>query len=260
MIFNRIIGKVRSFYCKDKPAYPMRVELPLANTKVKFDVFSDVEYFRIAEYGDEKTFLQLFLNALHDEDIVFDIGASVGLMTVHAASVVTRGQVLAFEPDIETFKRLQNNVELNNLENVSCFMLALSDVVGDATLFTDGAAGRAPTLRQQPNRADSPRGQLQIITQTLDNGISAGKWPLPTILKIDIEGAELLFLKGAHKLLAGSYGPKPRLVFLEVHPKFLGFFGQNLEDIQSFLAGVGYSILSEQRRDDQIHWVLSASV
>ena len=47
--------------------------------------------------------------------------------------------------------------------------------------------------------------------------------PLPTVLKIDVEGAELLVLRGATALLAST--SSPRLIFLEVHPQFLPSLG-----------------------------------
>lgn len=50
--------------------------------------------------------------AIQPDDVVFDVGASVGLMTVYAASEAFKGRVFAFEPDPETMRRLRRNVPL----------------------------------------------------------------------------------------------------------------------------------------------------
>ena len=78
---------------------------------------------------------------------------------------------------------------------------------------------------------------------------------LPTVLKIDIEGAEILALRGARKLLSGLFGPKPRVVFLEVHPKFLHAFNAVVEDVHELMRDFGYSLTSSRVRDDQFHEV-----
>jgi Methyltransferase FkbM domain len=78
---------------------------------------------------------------------------------------------------------------------------------------------------------------------------------VPTVLKIDIEGAEILALRGARKLLSGLFGPKPRVVFLEVHPKFLPAFNAVVEDVYELMENCGYSRTSSRVRDDQLHEV-----
>ncbi|NEO13850.1 MULTISPECIES: FkbM family methyltransferase [unclassified Moorena] len=210
----------------DKPGlYPLKIELPTYRRKLQFEAFSPVEKYRLANYGGEKFFVEEFTKLIEIDDIVLDIGASVGLMAVHAAIFAENGKVFAFEPDPETMERLQNNVELNNLSNVTFVPWAVSDREGEATLFTDGASGFAPTLKEQLNRPGAPKGKVTVQTRTLDNEISIGNLPLPTVLKIDIEGAEVLCLHGAESLLNGSLGKKPRLIFLELHPEFLPSFG-----------------------------------
>ena len=68
-----------------------------------------------------------------------------------------------------------------------------------------------------------------------------------------LEGAEIVALRGARALLAG---PKPpRLVFMEVHPKFLPSYNATAEEVIGLLSSTGYRTLSAGTVHDQIHVV-----
>lgn len=240
--------------------YPQKIILnDLTEKKLYFHAYSPVENYRIAMYGNEKDFLDKFISDLNSQDILFDIGASVGLMTVHAASILKYGKVFAFEPDPENRNRLRNNVNLNHLTNVEFIDWAVSDSLGEVTLFTDGAAGAAPTLREQKNRDIAPKGEVLVKTKTLDQAIIEKELPLPTVLKIDIEGAEILCLKGATKLLQGKLGKKPRLICVEIHPEFLPDFNSDEAEIHNLILESGYSVVWHQERDAQIHYFYQSS-
>lgn len=234
--------------------FPISITLTTSKKKLRFEAFSPVENYRIANYGDEKFFVEKFTESLETDDVIFDVGASVGLMTVHAAVFANQGQVIAFEPDPETMERLKHNVSLNAISNVTFVSWAVSNLTGEASLFTNGASGYAPSLKEQTNREGAPKNKITVQTRTLDDEILASNLPLPTVLKIDIEGAEVLCLRGAQKLLSGQLGEKPRLIFLELHPEFLPSFGATGEEVHNFVLNHGYSVVWEQKRDAQIHY------
>ena len=234
--------------------YPVSIKLNTTKGSLKFQAFSPVESYRIADYGDEKFFVEKFTQLIVNDDIVFDIGASVGLITLHSALFAKLGKVYSFEPDPDTMYRLKHNVSLNDFSNVVLVPKAVSDFVGVVSLFTDGSSGKAPTMREQINRKGSPKTIITVPTTTLDSEILAGNLPLPTILKIDIEGAEYLCLNGSQMLLSGKLGNKPRLIFMELHPEFLPSFGTTWEVVHNFVLNQGYSIIWEQKRDNQIHY------
>ena len=244
---------------KGSQKYPISIELLCPKGRLIFEAFSPVENFRIAQYGGEKDFVGRFTKSLIADDIVFDIGASVGLITLHAAAFTHKGKVIAFEPDPETFQRLKHNVSLNNFSNIKILPWAISDRNGETTLFSNGASGFAPSLREKGDHRGSPKGfafrkREEVITRTLDSSILSENLPLPTVLKIDIEGAEMKCLTGASKLLDGELGNKPRLIYIEVHPEFLPSFNSSPKEVQDFLFNNGYSVLLKYQRNDQIHY------
>ncbi len=239
--------------------YPRTVILPGPHGPLRFRVHNPIEEYRTAGYGGEQEFLERFMAELVPEDVVFDIGASIGLMTVFAAAAVPLGRVCAFEPDSATARRLARNVHLNRLANVEIVGWAVGDREGRTTLFTDGPGGNAPTLRRQQGREGAPSGSVEVPVRTLDTALRDGTLPHPSVLKIDIEGAELLCLRGGEELLGGRFGPRPRLIFLEVHPCFLPAFGATMEEVTGLVEALGYRVHWRGERGDQVHYCYTPS-
>ncbi|MHC4213533.1 MAG: class I SAM-dependent methyltransferase [Planctomycetota bacterium] len=91
----------------------------------------------------------------------------------------------------------------------------------------------------------------------MDDIIASGQLPVPTVLKIDIEGAELHALRGMKKLLSSS--AKPRLIFIEVHSLFLPQFGGDVTSVLEMLVFNKYKCFYKASRDDQAHYIFAAS-
>lgn len=215
----------------------------------RFKCDSHREYYRTIKFGAEASALGAFLFLLRQEDVVWDIGASVGLFTVHASPRVAR--VIAFEPDPATYTRLVENVALNHETNVIPRAEALGEAPGTVRLSTDGLDGNAPAI------ADLGRHEftVEVPVETVDGLIASGVQK-PTVMKIDIEGAELSALRGSMGLLGSER--RPRLVFLEVHPEFLPRFGGSLADVLAVLKANHYRIMSTNIREDQYHIVATS--
>jgi FkbM family methyltransferase len=208
-----------------------------------------IEYFRAVEFGGEAEALGAFLFLLQPDDVVWDVGASIGLLSVHAAGLAR--QVVAFEPDPATFRRLRQHIELNGLSNrVECRMEALGDRTGDVVLRSDGLIGNAPAIADLGLHDGAVNARITTVDELVDTGLHA-----PTVLKIDVEGAELQMLRGAERLLGSAR--RPRIVFLEVHPQFLPRFGATVAAVERVVAQHDYHIAARKIRGDQIHLLLA---
>lgn len=211
----------------------------------KFYCNNNIEAFRTIYYGDEETALGAFLFFLLEDDVVWDIGASVGLFSVYAANKTDK--VISFEPDPEIRARLIENIELNKLSNkVIVRDNAIGDKDGDMQLHSDGVNGMSPSIAELKRHKNS----ITIPIRTMDS-LLADDLIKPTVIKIDIEGAELMALRGGKELLSGT--TKPRLLFMEVHPNFLKDMGSTDAELISLLKEYGYKIISTSWRDNQYH-------
>jgi folate-dependent phosphoribosylglycinamide formyltransferase PurN len=99
----------------------------------------------------------------------------------------------------------------------------------------------------------APTGTVEIETRAIDDALSDGDFPLADVLKVDIEGAEALCLRGCEKLLSGAFGSSPRVLFIEVHPKFLPDYDSTEKEVRRRIREAGYSVTWSREREEQEH-------
>lgn len=155
-------------------------------------------------------------------DVVFDVGANIGLYSRFMIQEFKASLVYAFEP-METNRRLiSRNLALGCCEDrVTVVSFAVGDQDGDAPFQVDDVSSASGTLDAVTHGAASQaRRQYGLSPRTttvkacrLDTLISRDHFPVPRVVKIDVEGAEAIALRGALELLR-KY--QPRLV-IELH-------------------------------------------
>jgi len=161
-------------------------------------------------------------------DIVVDVGAYIGTYTLMAAMKVgKKGLVIAIEPDLENFRSLLLNIYLNNVRNVIPIRAAVADVDGNITFFVSKEKTGSSVIRIP----EEIKSKITVPAVKLDTIVS--KLALPRIdwLKIDVEGAEALVLKGTSKTLEVT-----RRLIIEVWP-------ENRKEIYGILRQQGFKII-----------------
>ena len=102
--------------------------MDLGEYHARFYVHSQWVFADLKSFGGEHDLLALLTTAVKSGDVVYDIGANMGLHTVFLGQAVgARGLVLAFEPEVHLCERLRANAALNGLKNVRIIPLALGD-------------------------------------------------------------------------------------------------------------------------------------
>jgi FkbM family methyltransferase len=153
----------------------------------------------------------------------YDIGANAGFYTLLASFLVGSGKVVAFEPLPQNVLYLKKHLELNRVSNVDVIEAAVTDREGLAS-FEVGES------RLMGRVAAS--GNLTVRTIALDSLVREGEIPAPGCIKMDIEGAEVLALKGARECLRTH---KPKL--------FLATHGRDVErECRLQLTSLGYEL------------------
>ena len=173
----------------------------------------------------ERGELAIFTSLIEKGATLFDVGAHVGYYTLVASRLVgATGHVVAFEPNPRNLRYLRRHITLNDCANVRIIAAAVADVAGRAT-FQEGTPDAEGSLA-----AD---GTLDVETVTLDATAygTPGLAP-PSVLKIDVEGAEQRVLLGAERLLAEA---KPDIL-LSTHGR------ENYVGSQVILARHGYQV------------------
>jgi FkbM family methyltransferase len=165
--------------------------------------------------------------------VVYDVGANIGFFTILCARLVgPEGRVFAFEPMPANVATLRHNIAMNGLENVTVVEKALSFSSGTAELFispwpafhslnVEGAVKR-------DNRGRDAGAPIVVETVTLDGFLRGHGGPVPDLVKLDVEGAELLALEGMRETLR----TRAPLLVCELHWTNVPY--------KEFLRSVGY--------------------
>ncbi|MGB3296355.1 MAG: FkbM family methyltransferase, partial [Phormidesmis sp.] len=154
----------------------------------------------LGSYEYEKQ--EMFKESILEGSVVFDIGAHVGFYTLLSSILVGhRGKVFTFEPLPRNLFYLKRHLKLNHVKNVKLIEAAVSDSC-DFAYFDDVPDNDLP--KSYLGKL-STQGKLQVKTVSLDELLERGEIVAPTHLKIDVEGAELLVLKGARKTLVEAH-------------------------------------------------------
>lgn len=174
--------------------------------------------------------------------VVVDIGANIGYYTlIFAGRVGVKGNVFSYEPEKTNFCRLQENIAENKLTNTQAFQTALGDKVETRFLYL---SNNSSTHSLGDNsRLKNP---VKVSVETLDDSLRSFDNPPVDIIKMDVEGAELLALEGMRKTLARS----PHLVlFTEFYPKGIEKLGGSPLEFLNTLRACGFSIsiIDEER-------------
>jgi FkbM family methyltransferase len=197
----------------------------------------------------ELRILELLISSARPGDVFLDVGANVGLYSLLLASALgSAGQVIAFEPERESFEHLQDNLKLNEAGNVHPFQKALGDEDGHAELFLRGGIADS-TLVWSPSLGNA--GQQLVDVVQGDAFIERQNLPLPRLVKVDVEGYECKVLRGLRRTLAN---PGCEVVCCEVHPGLLPKPAQP-EDIAQFLSAIGFDSMESFPRYDTFHVV-----
>jgi FkbM family methyltransferase len=173
-----------------------------------------------------------FRAAVRPGATVLDVGANVGAYTVLFAHWTgPAGRVIAFEPAPGSIAGLREHVRLNGLSSrVEIVEAAVSNEVGSAVFDCEGVSGANALV---PDGAAS--GTITVATTSLD-AFCADRDLRPSVIKIDVEGAELDVLRGGRRVLS-TPGVE---AFVEFHPAIWAARGIDRTAIQAELASQGF--------------------
>jgi FkbM family methyltransferase len=173
---------------------------------------------------------------------IFDIGANVGYITLFCAGLVgEQGRIVAFEPGQRAYERLVANIQLNHFQNVIPVMEALSDSDGHESYCQAIKCGQdvynSLLTVDTPWTSTKDFRTTQIPVHSLDTLMEKSGWPVPQLIKIDVEGAERKVLRGMRETLRSGH---TRILILEISDLYFGKFGYSIRELVEELELEGF--------------------
>jgi FkbM family methyltransferase len=201
---------------------------------------SALKYWRFDLAKVDQTLLDVALEHVRVGDTIWDIGANVGLFTFAAANLAgSGGSVLCIEADIwlcnllSRSKSLKSNVHLN----IDVLPVAISDSI-DILKFNIASRGRSANFLAKFQGSSQAGGFRETrLVPSLNLDYIVDRYKAPQFIKIDVEGAEALVLKGAQKLLTEI---RP-VIYCEVS-------SENVDQVSSILHDHKYKMFDSEAK------------
>ncbi len=200
----------------------------------------------------EKNETKYWISKVKTSQIIFDIGTNVGYYSLIAAKQIKKnnGNIYAFEPIKKTYNRLKENIELNSFKCIQAFNVAVSDKEGEIKInIGDNKNWGMSSL----NEHDYLSGEFEIVKKiAIDDFCKEQEIKSIDLIKIDVEGAEFMVLKGMETSL-NKFKPEILIEIFEPNLK-----KQNITpaDVFNFLWNKGYKsykIKSDSTLDIILH-------
>ena len=155
-------------------------------------------------FGDfEGCSLKLWVNLSKRSDVILDIGANTGVFSLAAKAANKKSQIFAFEPVNRVYKKLVENINLNDYD-ITSYQKAISNKTGKAVIYDDISAEHvySVTVNKNLNPSDTKTEEIEIDTLRLDEFIENYKIKKIDLIKIDVETHEAEVLDGYGEFLA----------------------------------------------------------
>lgn len=240
LLKRRLLGGTRNTYSIDAPVLKFH--------ELQFLAYEDM----IGIY--KEIFVANYLTALPEflpepGAVVVDVGAGEGFYSILIKRLQPNSRVYAFEPFPPIEQVMRRHLAMNNCTDVEVQCVAIAEVPGESYYYFDHDYGNGfisdrPSItineiRQHNFRARSPEEvqRLAVRTSNLERFMKDASLVGISILKIDVEGAEVDVLKGA-----GDAIEKIDRIVLEYHS------AQLREDVHKLLTGRGFSRIPHKQR------------
>lgn len=213
--------------------------------KIRINTYGDIAYTLYSKQpliwlgdGFESLTISLIKKYVKKGDIVLDIGANIGMYSILISRIIGHtGKVYAFEPDPTTAYYLKENLRLNNCLNVVVLQLALSEENGKIILNKPEGSGDSFNYISKTETENQSNDSIGAIR--LDDFLEANKIGRIDFVKMDIEGAELLCMKGAKEIMLAKLKP---VIVTEVFEPWCNRFDYTSFELLSFISRYGYRI------------------
>jgi FkbM family methyltransferase len=183
----------------------------LKGTRLRLDLQVEKDYW----LGTYETELQDAVREFIQPGwVVYDVGANIGYISLMLARAVgTEGQVFAFEALPANLERLRVNVALNELDARVQIIPGAVGASSAPVRFLVGPSGGMGKAEGSAGRQADYAQSIQVPGISLDDFVYQQGNPPPKMIKMDIEGGEILALPGMQRLLAEVHP----VVFMELH-------------------------------------------
>jgi FkbM family methyltransferase len=191
----------------------------ISNGNVNFIAENELEEYRVESLLSKESETISWINDFKVDEILFDIGSNMGQYSIYSSKNIGN-KVFAFEPYIKNYNRIIENIKINSLsEKITPFYCGLSNRNSIEILYIKDERSSS-SGHQIGINVDEFGDTFEIIDQypvfvfSIDEIINIFKLPIPSHLKIDVDGNEKNIIKGMTNTLSN---PTLKSILIELN-------------------------------------------
>jgi FkbM family methyltransferase len=201
---------------------------------LQLDNKHEIAYLEKARTNIDEVDVAIARRMLKPGDLALDLGANIGYVSLHMLALGAC-EVHAFEPNPIIFHRLKSL----RTDRLHCYPYAIGATSGSGKLILSVSHHQGSTLHPEviqlrPKVFGEMPQTVEVPIRTIDELFPALQFDY---IKVDIEGAEIDFVNGAHALL--TLRP-PRVLIVEIKPEFRDAYLDKLSKYFSCVRRVDY--------------------
>lgn len=180
----------------------------------------------------EQTNKKIIASHLKDGDVFFDVGANIGLFSLYLKQIYPKLECHLFEPFPTLYKCLNLTVKNSKIENFHVSNFALCNENKELEFFVDTFNDGGHSLKSESISHRSKKGEsVKAQGKKLDSFIVENNISRLDFIKVDIQGAEIEFLKGARESIKKL---RPKMM-VEIN-------NDNLQEFVDIIAALKYEV------------------
>ena len=182
-----------------------------ASLKMRLDLQFEKDYW----LGTYESDLQTAITELVKPGwVAYDVGANIGFVTLLLSQRLgASGKIFAFEALPDNLERLRTHITLNGLEPRVSVVPGAVAATSETIRFLIGPSGAMGKAEGSAGRTERHQEAIEVPGFSLDDFVYRDGNPPPQVIKMDIEGGEVLAFQGMPRLLSDQ---RP-LILLELH-------------------------------------------
>jgi FkbM family methyltransferase len=220
--------------------FPQGVEVRLSSGATVRVPMDHPFWLKIVHRGYQELATERVLIAgLRPGDRLIDVGAHRGIFTLIGAQRVGEGgRVYAFEPDPQHVRGLRTSIRINGLANVTVEECAVGEADAPARFVQTGIGYERLPQAKAGQVAARNVPMVALDTYVRENGLGSVR-----MIKIDVDGPELMVLKGGRRLLEAS---EPPLIVMELS-RLSEQWGGGYREVRASVLPYGYELYGCKR-------------
>mgnify|MGYP006430818599 CR=1 FL=1 len=217
------------------------LHLQLPNYEIYLNPYDSRFLTVVNELMSEQADTKVLLNFLSPGDTFIDIGANHGSFSVIASRFVgSTGYVLSVEPQPHLARLIEKSLKANAMCNFKVCQIALGDSEGEVELLIPKNASGSSGIFSAYSGIYK-HYTIKVPVKCFDEVVDWKSFQGRVLIKLDVEGSEYLFLKGAKQAITSL---KPNLI-IEINFRSFEVAGVTRKDLIDLLIELDYQEYAE---------------